>query len=226
MKKSIFVLATMMVGSLLFAQVGPEGTKEEVKEDSNLKNIRIAYDLADYGYENESASALLEAAEILCQVSKKEAEDITTKQEGTSGDKAPTATKSYKSIDLVKAAKTFAGKDKAMLEWAKAVEKKAKISTRGASGGAVYKEDFVYSRGRTIHDIRFNGGRFAEIGVHSLDGADLDLYIYDENDNLIAYDERNAQNAYCSFNPRWTGVFQIIVKNNARYNAVYELFTN
>ncbi len=227
MKKIIFVMAALMAGSMMFGQTALNQTKKEVKADPNVQNLRMAYELADYGYENKSASALLQAAEILCQVSKKEAENVKVKQDGTSGDKAPAETKSYKSMDLVKDAKAFAGKDKTMLAWAKEVEKKAKVSTRGATGGSAYASNFAYANGGyTTYEWLFDKGRVAEVAVHSMDGADLDLYIFDENDNLIVCDEGASNNAYVSFLPYLTTPFRVVIKNNARYNATFEVYTN
>lgn len=41
--------------------------------------------------------------------------------------------------------------------------------------------------------------------------ADFDLRIYDENGNLVQWDERPASDAVCYVTPRWRGLFRIIV---------------
>lgn len=229
MKRIIPVVTLICLSLSIFATevdlIGPKGTKESSTVDSDIQTLKLAYDLANYGYTNESASALLQAAEILAQIPKQPA-DVTAVKEGKKGESA-TTTKNFSPDQLVKDAKQLASRDKVMLSWATDIEKSLKTITRGASGGALYDADFVYAYGGTSwYNWYFDANRLAEIGIHSMDGADLDLYIYDENGNLIAYDERTTPGAYCSFHPRWTGVFKVIIKNNARYNATYEIFTN
>jgi len=42
-------------------------------------------------------------------------------------------------------------------------------------------------------------------------GVDFDLRIYDENGNLVQWDETFAADALCQITPRWTGAFRIFV---------------
>ena len=42
--------------------------------------------------------------------------------------------------------------------------------------------------------------------------VDFDLFIYDENDKLIAYDEAKDPDAHASVTPDWTGPFKLYVK--------------
>jgi hypothetical protein len=42
--------------------------------------------------------------------------------------------------------------------------------------------------------------------------VDFDLYIHDENGNLIAYDDTTYPDAMCDITPRWTGPFMLSVK--------------
>lgn len=228
MKKIAMILTIgLTIASVVMAQAIPAEPKEEIKqESSDITNLKLAYDLANYGYNNDSASALLQAAEIIAQVQVKKA-DVEAKKEGTSVENPDGNKSDYSAAALIADAKKLAGKDKNLLAWAKDVEKLASKSTRGATGGALYDSNFAYANGgTTYYNWYFDAGRFAEVGVVSLDGADLDLLIYDENGVLITKDESYGTNAYCSFTPRWTGIFQVYVKNNARYNATFEIITN
>ncbi len=228
MKKALLVLALCFAGAaMVFGQVGPQGTKEAAPEsNSDVKTLQLAHELADYGYKNESPTALLQAAEMISQIKIQEASYEAT-QEGSKGSAFTEKAKDYSAQALVDAARDLAGKDKTLLAWAKNVEKSIKKSTRGASGGPQYASNFAYANGGvTWYQWYFDGNRLAEVGVASLDGADLDLYIYDQNGNLITYDESYGRDAYCSWRPRWTGLFTIYIKNNARYNAAFEVYTN
>lgn len=225
MKKLFLAAAMTAMAVFAFADDAPkaEEKKEEVQLDENIQNIRLASELAEYGYANDSASALLQAAEILAQTPTQKKDDVKVTKEGTSVENPDKATKEFTAESLVADAKKLAGKDKNLLAWAKQVEKKAKTSTRGAT----YTADFVYAEGGTTrHTCYFDRGRYADVYVSSLDGADLDLYIYDENGNFITSDTSNYRDARCGFTPKWTGNFLLVIKNNARYNATYELFTN
>jgi hypothetical protein len=42
--------------------------------------------------------------------------------------------------------------------------------------------------------------------------ADFDLYLYDENDNLVDLDDDPDSDAVCQITPRWTGPFTIVVE--------------
>jgi hypothetical protein len=42
-------------------------------------------------------------------------------------------------------------------------------------------------------------------------GVDFDLRIYDENGNLVQWDEDPASDAECFITPRWTGPFRVEV---------------
>ena len=227
MKKMVLAVALCFAGALVFAEVGLKGSKEAAPEgNTNVKTLQLAHNLADYGYENESATALLQAAEMISQIQTQKASYEAT-QEGNSGSKSTAKVRDYSAQALVDAARDFAGKDKALLAWAKNIEKSLKKSTRGATGGPRYASNFAYANGGlTYYQWYFDGKRLAEVAVCSLDGADLDLYIFDQNNNFIVCDEGYGRDAYCSWNPRWTGLFTVVIKNNARYNATFEIYTN
>jgi hypothetical protein len=41
--------------------------------------------------------------------------------------------------------------------------------------------------------------------------VDFDLRIYDENGNLVSWDETLNADAYCIIQPSWTGLFRVVV---------------
>lgn len=49
--------------------------------------------------------------------------------------------------------------------------------------------------------------------------VDIDLYVYDENNNLVAKDDDLSSNALCQVMPRWTGRFSIQVKCARGYSS-------
>ncbi len=231
LRKIIAVLTATLFTSVIFAQQAnqPEiEAKEELKApvSEEMASIQTAFQLAEYGYKNGSASALLCAAEILAQVPKQEMKTKATQDE--SGEKeSKSEKKQFTAEQLLEDGRKLAGKDKTLLAYAKTVEKLVKAGTRGAFGGPGYDYDIVYGSSKaSYYNIGFVAGRYAEVSVYSDNGADLDLYIYDENWNLIEKDTSYSSSAYCSFIPCWDGNFQIVIKNNSRYSSWYEMYTN
>jgi hypothetical protein len=56
-------------------------------------------------------------------------------------------------------------------------------------------------------------------------GTDFDLRIYDENGNLVHWDESPDSDALCLVTPRWTGLFRIMVicaAGASTYNVLVE----
>ena len=53
-------------------------------------------------------------------------------------------------------------------------------------------------------------------------GVDFDLYVYDENGNLVQQDASAASDALCFVTPRWTGPFRLMVKS-ARGLSLYQI---
>ena len=83
--------------------------------------------------------------------------------------------------------------------------------TRTSVNGAFRRYDRVY--GRIPYTISFIGGRRAHVAVFG-DGDDIELYVYDENNNLIISDMAGVRtNRRVTWTPRWTGPFRIEVVN-------------
>lgn len=201
--------------------------KEELKStvSEEMTSINTAFQLAEYGYKNGSAVSLLCAAEILAQVPTQEIKTKPIQNENGSKEQQGEE-KKYTAAQLLEDGLKFAGKDKDLLAYAKKIEKLVKSGTRGAFGGPKYDYYYVYGNSETsYYNMGFVAGRYAEVSVYS-DGADLDLYVYDSNWNLIDKDTSYSCNAFCSFVPRWDGNFHIIVKNNSRYMSYYSIYTN
>ena len=138
--KKIAMILTVGLVSLSLAISQESSAEKNAEAEAKVKaNIVLTYGLADYGYENDSASALLQSAEIMMQVQK----DLTTVEfhkdekpadEVVAEEKKP----EYTADGLIADAKKLAGKDKNLLAWAKSLEKAAKTSTRGYGYGNRY----------------------------------------------------------------------------------------
>jgi len=90
------------------------------------------------------------------------------------------------------------------------------------------KEDVKRIEARSYRDftVSFIGGREARVALKGDGDTDLDLYVYDENGNLIASDEDNTDLCVARWQPRWTGAFRIRVVNRGAVYSVFSIATN
>ena len=130
---------------------------------------------------------------------------------------------SFDPSQLLADAKKYAGKDKTVLALAKKVEAEIASAgaTRGAVGGAKYGEGRVYGKDYTDYTAKFWANELAEVVVIGDGDNDLDLYIYDQNGNLIASDTDYTDQCVCRWVPSWTGAFTIRIVNRG---AIYSNF--
>lgn len=94
----------------------------------------------------------------------------------------------------------------------------------GAGVSALQK--LVPSKGADRADLTFRGETAAVVYVSGPGDADLDLYVYDEYNNLICSDESAGSGAQCSWRPRWTGSFLVDVRNKNDSEIPYVLTAN
>lgn len=235
---SVIALSALMVSC---SQSAPAADDEKEKQESTtppsaeLNAIRLAQDLALYGYETESASALIEAANILISTPTQALEAEVVKGESATEETEKEGGFSLEPKDLIAAAKEFAGDDEVLLSSIAKLEGKLAAlgieATRGAfvrgkTTGPAYSVTRVYAKATDTYSIRFRGGELAEIAVSGDGDTDLDLYVYDENGNLIKKDIDYTDQCYVSFVPAWTGSFIVKVVNRGSVYNNYTLVTN
>lgn len=214
------------------AAVSEEKAEAQGELNEGIEAIRIAMDLAQYGYRVESADALIKAADILAStptaemaseaIDEKKASDA--KVDDKENDKGEiTAEK------LIADAKEMAGDDAHLLAMAADVEKKmaaAAEGTRGATNGPIEHYDRILANDYDLYNISFRAGELAEVAVIGDGDTDLDLYIYDANGNFIVSDTSYSGNCYVSWVPRWTGNFIVKIVNRGNVYNNYVLLTN
>jgi hypothetical protein len=72
--------------------------------------------------------------------------------------------------------------------------------------------------------FRSNQNSFAElIGSGA---SDLDIFVYDENWNLIDVSDTTSAYEYARWNPTWTGVFHVKVYNYGSRASSFDLYAN
>ena len=225
MKKLLTFVFAMTVSLALFAQTLPQKDTTDTPIPEELQAIRTASSLAMYGYKNESASALVEAAKIFNSIHPQEMvvrEDSTPTREITPGSGV-----SFDPKQLIADAKEMAGRDKELTKYIQKVEKTLGKAKRGAIGGPVLKTSIVLTLSTDRYIVKFAGKRKANIILEATNEiSDLDLYIYDEYENLVCYDNDASSECALSFTPRRDSYFIICVVNNGLLPNPYLLCTN
>lgn len=226
---TIISLGAVMVSCCKSAEVTEEKAEIAKPASRALSAIRTANELAKYGYEVESASALVEAANILVSVPTQEMDVEAEVGEKTDNEVAKTSEKSLCPKALLAEAKEFAMDDEVILGMIAKVEAKLTAqaeATRGAMGGPKYAYGKVYAKNYTYYYQKFWADEIAEVAVSGDGDTDLDLYVYDENGNLIASDTDYTDDCYVRFAPRWTGTFAIKIVNRGNVFNNYAIVTN
>ena len=231
--KKVLLFAMVAVAAMMVScnkQAAQNEQKEEITAQASqeLSAIRTATALAKYGYEVESASALIEAANILVSTPSQALEAETEQGTENANEVEKAAKAQLTPAQLIADARNLT-EDAHLLAMADNVTAKLNAQeegTRGAMGGPKYAYGTVYARSYTYYDAKFWANEIAEVVVSGDGDTDLDLYVYDENGNLIASDTDYTDDCYVRFAPRWTGLFRIKIVNRGGVYNNYAIVTN
>jgi len=224
-KQFLFSAAMLFSVSAFAQQSQPAADANEKGVPPQAKQLELAGQLVRYGYQTKSALPLIQAVQIYKSLNISNASDDRAKQEeGT--EVASSLTKSdvvsFDESKLLADATQFADGNKTLLALIKDAEK----STRGRYDGPLRTSDRVRAGYTDTWNIKFRGGEQAYVLVSGDGDTDLDLYVYDENGNLIDSDTDRSDDCVASFTPRWTGYFKIKIKNLGHVYNNYILVTN
>jgi hypothetical protein len=96
----------------------------------------------------------------------------------------------------------------------------------GRQGGPGRTVTRVHAFSTDVFEVRFVGGQPAGVSIRGDGDTDLDLYVYDENGNLIGRSTGLSDREIVTWTPRWTGTFRIEVRNLGSVYNQYSLVTN
>jgi hypothetical protein len=94
------------------------------------------------------------------------------------------------------------------------------------SAGVKALRSMILGNGQDRIELTFRGAEPAVVYVHVNADIDLDLYVYDEYNNLVCADESVGSEAVCRWRPRWTGSFLVEVRNKNDSRVEYVLTAN
>ena len=224
-KQIRFVLAVLVLTGMGVSLVSAQELNTDAKTEAAVTNESIAYarlagELATVA-DGLRDSVLMLAAAILDELAFAEVTvrgKVNDPQGTLDGDKTPAG-------PLFDLAEEYAGDNEALLALVR--DSRSRVaSMKGHVYGAAVHRDRVLSYDTDIYREVYRAKELAEICIVGDGDTDLDLYIYDENGNLVCEDLGFTDRAYCSWTPRWEGLFEIHVENLGGVYNEYRLFTN
>ena len=100
------------------------------------------------------------------------------------------------------------------------------VAWAGAVGGAKHKRDTVLAGQSDLFTIVFEGEEPARINVTGDHSSDLDCYVYDNKNNLVASDDDATDACNLRWTPSWTGKFKLKITNRGSSANEYVVQTN
>jgi len=200
-------------------------------EAEAVAQVALAQSLIKYGRAHKSPQGLITAAEILGRIKPQPSQvEPTTKQEG----KPTTVPKAQSDTDrfpddppsLLAEAKKMAPGDPHIAALADSVSSLLEEKTRGRVAQPIIVHGRAPAYTSQTYTWQFYGGEIARVAVSGDGDTDLDLYVYDANDNLITSDTGRSDDCIACWVPRWTATFYIKVVNLGSVCNEYVLVTN
>jgi hypothetical protein len=96
----------------------------------------------------------------------------------------------------------------------------------GAVGGPKVQVTSVRAYSNDVFKVYFHAWEQATVVVRGDGDTDLDLFVYDENGNLVASDTGVTDDCEVRWVPKWTGLFYIKVVNRGPVSNTYVIQTN
>lgn len=191
-----------------------------------VAHIKLARDLAALGASSEDPLMLITAAQIQQSISTT-SEERTKRSEGNTPaevtEKESSTGAPNTSRQMLALASELAGENEALHDM---IEEVGSHKPRGRVGGPAMHTDRVLAGDIDYYDIMFKGGEPAAVYVSGDGDTDLDLFILDENQNIICEDTDATDEMLCGWHPSWTGEFTVVIKNLGNVYNQYDLYTN
>jgi hypothetical protein len=189
-----------------------------------VQQIRLARTLIDYGRKNKAPEALITAARILAANGTSELKEKPIHEQpadAPGGEKKDKQASDDSPRGLLEEAKKLSNNNPAIVALANSVE-----LSRGAIGGPKQSVDVVKPLSTDVYKIAFRAEEVARVAISGDGDTRLDLYVYDENGNLITSQVGPGDDCLASWVPRWSGVFFIRIVNRGLLPNRYTIVTN
>jgi hypothetical protein len=225
--------AVILTGASAVAQTAPAsspyeraGTNEAPKGTSTTatpaERLKTSGDLVAIARETKDPLAMITAARIRASVATTDKER-TKVESGSPKDTTKTAGAALTVDQILAEATALAKGDKVIL--AMIADVKASAS-KGRVGGPGRSTTVVRANAVDSFTETFRGAERAAVYVEGDGDTDLDLFVYDENGNMVCSDTDGTDRMICAWTPRWTGNFTIRVRNWGGVYNQYSIVTN
>ena len=229
-KVTTLILAVFVSAGFAFGQQTKTTTEKAPSKD--MAAINLAKDMAQMGYDTKQPLYLVTAAQTL--IDHPINSDFTklhnaTKIEDSKGKATEAKENQLTPKKLLADAKTMANGDANILAVITATEAKIPAetaATRGALGGPASWNGTVFADSDKTIYASFKKGQLAEITIQGDGKSDLDLYVYDEDGNLVTSDNGKYDECYVSWTPKQTLAYKIVIKNGGTTDNECMLVSN
>ena len=179
------------------AKAGADKPKANAKSKA-AANLRMAADLVTFGRESKSPEALILAAKILGTTPVKIDSGTAKIVEGTSKASKETVEKDLVTPESLFAEAKELSDDDNIAGLIADARKIIREGSKGEFDGPAVKNGFAGPNETVGWTGVFRAGELASVTIAGNDGADFDLYVYDDRGNLIRQDTGPTTNASCS----------------------------
>lgn len=102
----------------------------------------------------------------------------------------------------------------------------AGLAYGGGVDGPMRGERVIPGNGTHEHQVRFQGGQQAIVIVSGDGDSDLDLRVYDGNNNVVCEDADDTDLALCGWRPTYSANYRLRIRNIGHTANRYWLRTN
>ena len=209
----------LIAALLMFSATAGAWAQHKTKSDTQKVQITeseiafsLANELVNYGYANNSALSLIEAAKIIKENGLKEGTIPGNNPQKLDSDKATESNQTLDVVKLIADAKKLAAGDKNLVALA---DKVAATNTRSESVNAPYSSEYVYVayNGEKKYTWNLSHGQIAKFYITG-SSSDLDLTVEDEAGNEVPIDENYSHNPSVVWQANGNQRYTIWIDNN------------
>ena len=194
---------------------------------NNARELFLAKHLVQYAYENDDALALINAARIYYELGVCPLQYNDIKIVGEKVDSFKRTINSFDPVKLANDAEAMVKKcrNEPLIQLVQNVKDEVAVKKRGATDGPYCLEHTIIpAKGYTDVYLTLEGGKGTEIILVGNNTADIDLYLYDENEVLLASDEDNTDNCFITYTPDKEIDVKIKIKNTGADQNIYNFY--
>ncbi len=218
----LLAAGTPLPGGASAAECQAPGSLPAIPGGLAVEDLHLAWQLAGQGRRARSPLSLVAAADIL-------ASNPTRPLNGEAPSPNGTPPALVHIAQLLDEARAMARGDRGVLSMIEQVRRRAarlpQGPFRGARGAPRVQRDAVTGGQRRVYTVTFVGREPALVRLAGSGRSNLNLYVFDEHDNLVSSDTNLADLGTALWTPAQTGKFRIEVRNPGSAMNAYWLVT-